>query len=79
MGARSAVKRATRSAGLVTLPTRSSRPAPCPAGPLEPISKPPRLSGARIAAAAIQTKSPPAQPTSARHRCAGAGIRAGSK
>ena len=39
--------------------------------PAWPISKPPRLSGARMAKAVTSTMSPPIQPTSARQRCSG--------
>ena len=47
------------------------RAPPGPAAPAWPISKPPRLSGARMAKAATSTISPPAHPTSARQRCTG--------
>ena len=66
---------AGRSAGCAGSPPRRCRCAAPRAGPAPawPISKPPRLSGARIAKAVTSTISPPIQPTSARQRCSGSG------
>ncbi len=43
--------------------------SPCPGCAEAVISNPPKLRGARIAAAAIHINSPPSHPTCARHKC----------
>ena len=50
----------------------------CPGSPEAVTSNPPRVSGARMAAAATHISSPPSQPTCARHRCSAADSRSGA-